>query len=327
MRVYGIKVKRNSPNISSMAIKISFINFKGGVAKTTTSVNFSACLANTKIKGKKPRVLLVDLDPQSNASLWLLGKTRFPLRNENQQEKTVYRMFLDMFPKEPKNFRFKDAVVESVVKDRHGHDVVPTLDLLPNTYEAIDLEERLMTHQGVLDYLARQLEDKEDSYDYMIFDCAPNLYYTTINALLFSNYYIVPVYPDYFSRAGVRILCKAIHERCKEYSKFATEKVELLGIILTRIKENATLDKGRAVDIENELKSLISQKYVSPDAVLFKDDYGNAINFNDSTDVGRSEESELPTIFYTPRTESVKKYTERLELFTMKVLEEIEKRS
>lgn len=310
-----------------MVIKISFINFKGGVAKTVTSVNFSACLANTKIKGKNPRVLLVDLDPQSNASLWLLGKKRFPKRNEEQQDKTVYRMFMDMFPKEPKNFRFKEAVVGSVVKDRYENDVVPTLDLLPNTYEAIDLEERMMTHQGVLDYLARQLEDKEDSYDYIVFDCAPNLYYTTLNALLYSNYYIIPVYPDYFSRAGVRILCKAVHGRYKEYKKFATEKAELLGIILTRIKENATLDKGRAVDIENELNSLISQKYVSPDAVLFKDDYGNAISFNDSTDIGRSEESELPTIYYTPRTESIKKYTERMELFTRKVLEEIKERS
>jgi len=310
-----------------MAIKISFINFKGGVAKTTTAVNFSACLANTKIDGENPTVLLVDLDPQSNASLWLLGKTRFPIRNEHQQEKTVFRMFMDMFPREPKNFRFKDAVVQSVVKDRHGHDLVPTLDLLPNTYDAIDLEERMMTHQGVLDYLAKQLEDKEDSYDYMVFDCAPNLYYTTINALLFSNFYIIPVYPDFFSRAGVRVLCKAIHERYKEYTKFATEKPELLGLILTRIKENATLDQGRAVDLESELKTLIAQKYVSPDAILFRDDNGDPIYFNDSTQIGRSIESEAPTMFYSAGGSTIQTYKARMQTFTNKVLEEIERRS
>lgn len=310
-----------------MATKISFVNFKGGVAKTTTAVNFSACLARRSIRGNNPRVLLVDLDPQSNASLWLLGKQRFPVRNETQTDKTVYQLFLDMFPKMTTTFRFKGAVVQSVVKDRYGNDLVPTLDLLPNTYEAIDLEERLMTRQGVLDYLARQLEDVEGAYDYIVFDCAPNLYHTTLNALFFSHYYIIPVYPDYFSRAGVRILCQSIHERCKEYKKFLTEKVSLLGIILTRIKENAPLDIGRSVDIEKELNNLITQKLVSPDAVLFKYPNGDAIYFNDSVSISRSEEAEVPTILMTPRSASVEKYTERMEAFTDQVLKEIGRRN
>jgi len=113
------------------AAKISFINFKGGVAKTTTAVNFAAMLAERGYS-----TLLVDLDPQSNSTQWLLGEKRGTHRIQNEVTKTVYQLFLDRIQKTHK-FRFADSVVKAVVQNPSGLSLTPNLDLLPNTYRAI----------------------------------------------------------------------------------------------------------------------------------------------------------------------------------------------
>jgi chromosome partitioning protein len=119
------------------AIKISFINFKGGVGKTTLAVNFAAMLNK-----KNHKTLLVDLDPQANASMYLLPPELMEKRISREGEeihKTTYQMFLDEI-EGTRLFRFTEAVVESVVRDKRGYPLTPNLDLLPNTYEAINLE-------------------------------------------------------------------------------------------------------------------------------------------------------------------------------------------
>jgi len=293
-----------------MVKKISFINFKGGVAKTTTAVNFAAILAD-----REKKVLLVDLDPQSNASLWLLGKKRF-LDRLNNPDKTIYQLFLDII-NSTHNFRFNESVVKAVAKDNRGHSVTPHLDLLPNTYEAIDLEERLALGQANFEILKRQLEDIQDTYDFIIFDCAPNLYLTTINALLFSNYYIIPIFPDYFSRSGLTILVKQIKKILDKYGKFSDDNLQLLGVLLTRIKTN-TLDPGRRIDVERALKELTTNGLVSPDATVFKP------YFNDTVEVPRSVESFLPTIYYRTSDYRIEQYIKKMNKLVDDVLEKID---
>lgn len=119
------------------AAKISFINFKGGVAKTTTAVNFAATIA-----ARGYSTLLVDLDPQSNSTQWLLGDKRGTQRIQNEPTKTVNQLFLDRAQKTAK-FRFADAVVKAVAQNNSGLSITPNLDLLPNTYRAIKLEQEL----------------------------------------------------------------------------------------------------------------------------------------------------------------------------------------
>jgi len=295
------------------AAKISFINFKGGVAKTMTSVNFAATLAD-----RGYRVLLADLDPQSNASLWLLGEDRFPARLD-EPYRTVYQLFRDRLDG-THHFRFNEAVVKTVAKDDRGHVVTPTLDLLPNTYHAVDLEDRLHVGQGNMDIFKLQMEDIQTQYDFMIFDCAPNLYLTTINALLFSNYFIIPLYPDYFSRVGLIILCREVKRIWDRYGRFSGEDLELLGILISRIKEGATLDKGRKVDLERGLKQLIEEGIVSPNAEMFEP------YFNDSVEIPRSVEAFVPTIYYKRYDPRIKTYIDRMNEFADVALGKIKTR-
>ena len=292
-----------------MVVKVAFVNFKGGVAKTITSVNFAAMLAD---RGKK--VLLIDLDPQSNASLWLLGESRFPRRSE-EPEKTVYQLFLDRLPDHDRRFRFNNAVVRAVAQDSHGHSVTPNLDLLPNTYHSIDLERKLMTEQGVIDILKLQLEDVAEQYDFIVYDCAPNLYLTTTNVLLFSNFYVVPVYPDFFSRAGLTILCREVKRIWDRHERFSDDDLELCGVIITRIKENAPLDAGKRVDLETGLNELKADGSVSPHSLVFTP------FFNDSVEIARSIEAFVPTIHYNTHDPRIQRYTERIGTFCDEALE------
>jgi chromosome partitioning protein len=295
-----------------MAIKISFVNFKGGVAKTITAVNFAAVLANRRYK-----TLLVDMDPQSNASLWLLGGeregTRF-MERLNEPRKTVYQLFLDQI-EETNHFSFSDAVIKDVVTEERG------LDLLPNTYQAIDLEGKLVTGGGLGSInhviLKRQLKDVEQDYDFVVFDCAPNLYLTTINALLFSNYYIIPVNPDYFSRSGLIILGRQIRRIWDKCGVLSDDDLELLEVLITRIKEGATLDVSRRVDLERGLEELKREGIVSPNAVLFQ------TFFNDTVSVPRSIEKGIPTIHDDMSYGPLAKYVERLNEFTDEALKQI----
>ena len=298
-----------------MATKISFINFKGGVAKTTLAVNFAATLAR---RGHK--TLLVDLDPQSNASLWLLGPDRFLARLE-EPIKTVYQLFLDRIPHVTGghlNFRFNDAVVKAVAQDKRGYAVTPHLDLLPNTFKAVELEHHLSASNApTYDILKKGLEDVQTAYDYIVFDCAPNLYLTTINALLFSDYYIIPVYPDYFARAGLTILTKEIKKNLDKFKGYVGEAPKLLGIVITRIKTGATLDVGRKIDLETSLKDLIRDDVVSPHAIVFK------TYFNDTVEVSRSIEKFIPSIFHKPYYPPMTSYIERMNKFVDEFLDTV----
>lgn len=295
-----------------MVAKISFINFKGGVAKTTLAVNFAATLAKQELK-----TLLVDLDPQSNASLWLLGPSRFIARLD-EPTKTVYQLFYDRIPHVSQGhlkFRFNDAVVKAVAQDKRGHAVTPHLDLLPNTFEAIELEHHLSASNAPnYDILKKQLENVESMYDYIVFDCAPNLYLTTINALLFSSYYIIPVYPDYFARAGLTILIRQIKKNLDRYSGYIGDSTELLGIVITRIKGGATLDIGRKTDLETGLKVLMREGVVSSDAIVFE------TYFNDTVEVPRSIEEFIPSIYHKPYYGPMVSYIERMDNFVDEVL-------
>ena len=111
-----------------MARKISFINYKGGVGKTSLIVNTAAALAKM---GK--RVLLFDLDTQSNASIWLLKLDRWNKINSTG-EGSIYSIF------DPGKAHIKDLIIKDVVEGKNGEKLLPGLDLVPTTFNLTDLE-------------------------------------------------------------------------------------------------------------------------------------------------------------------------------------------
>lgn len=308
-----------------MAIKISFINFKGGVGKTTLAVNFAATL------GKKDyKTLLVDLDPQANASIYLLSPELMERRiskDGGETHKTTYQMFLDIIEQTHK-FNFDEAVIECVVRDERGNVLNTNLDLLPNTYEAIDLEYKLRAYQGVAaSILKRQMRNSpaEDRYDFIIFDCPPNLYMTTVNALVYSDYFIIPVYPDPFSYFGLDVLCKEIQRRIRDnIDVVGSNPPKLLAVIFSRVKRQAThfitQNKAQFERLIEELKKSEDLRIVSEITEIFSDE---DLMFGDTVVVPDSVDKHIPVVHGKQSHEQIKKYTETMDRIVDRILEKI----
>jgi chromosome partitioning protein len=186
-----------------MAI-VSVINQKGGVAKTTTSLNVAASWAQM---GRK--VLLIDLDPQSSATKAVFGDREF--------DNTVYDVVMGKLPAE-------QAIVHS---DEFGIDVMPAEILL----SGIDIQ--LAAHFGRERILRRKLEFIKDKYDSILIDCSPSLGLMTINALMASEDIIIPICPEYFSLKGIDLILETL----QNIRTGLGYKIGVKGVVITRFRE------------------------------------------------------------------------------------------
>ena len=173
-----------------MARKISFINYKGGVGKTSIVVNIAGVLAKMGL-----RVLVVDLDAQSNSSVWLMRLDRWNLLAMGEG-KGLISIFI------PGKDHLRDCILEDVVQDREEKILLPGLDLIPTTFEFIDLEHEFQPpHHGENHFqrFSRQIQEIESDYDYILFDCPPNVLRASESALFACNEIYVPANPDALS--------------------------------------------------------------------------------------------------------------------------------
>lgn len=209
---------------------ISLVNQKGGVGKTTTSINLSASLA---VEGKS--VLLVDLDPQGNATTGVGF-------NKGDIDKSVYEVF-----------NGTASINEVVLKTRfRGLDLLPSsLQLAGIDIELLDKGREDPNFQKSYQF-KKSIDLVRDNYDYIIVDCPPSLGLITTNALTGSDSVIIPVQCEFFALEGITQLLNAIMLTKKKLNP----NLKLEGVLLTMFDSRANL----SIEVIEEIRSYFKDK-------------------------------------------------------------------
>ncbi len=245
-----------------MARKITFINYKGGVGKTSCIVNIGAFLAK---RGK--RVLLVDLDAQSNSSIWLMRVERWNTLNTTRQG-SIYSIF------EPGEQQLQDILVRDVVEERDGEKLLPGLDLLPTTFDLIDLEHEYAPpdHEPVYVRFWNQLKALEADYDYILFDCPPNVLRASQCGLFCANEVIVPANPDALSLIGFTLLTAKLVQFNERSSSFRMagmgNQAMINGVLFNSVKASTDIEVPK-MRMQFRINQFRNQKKVSPQTRIF----------------------------------------------------------
>ena len=212
---------------------IAFINLKGGVAKTTTTVGLATLLSGTF--GKK--VLVIDLDPQTNCTTMLIGEDRWNELNSNGN--TLFTLFKDALD-ETSTFDMKATLQKNVSNIRD----VTGLDLIPSSLDMIDLQDRIASApQGKFyannptEIIKRAVKNIKNDYDYILIDCPPNMGLITLNGLRIADGYVIPTIPDVLSTYGI----PQIINRVNKFSEATGDEIECLGIVATKVRMQSSL--------------------------------------------------------------------------------------
>ena len=245
-----------------MARRIAFINYKGGVGKTSLVVNLAACLAKL---GK--RILLCDFDTQSNASIWLLKLERWNKINA-ANEGALYSIF------DPGRARLRDIVVKDVVQDKAGAKALPGLDLVPTTFNLVDLESEYIGDPKRPAYLIfqQQLAEIEGGYDFILFDCPPNILRASQCGLFSANEIYVPANPDALSLIGFTLLVEKLSKFHALSASFRTGAMgpaaQVHGIIFNSIKTGTDIEVPK-MRMQLRLNQCKTAKRAAPTAKIF----------------------------------------------------------
>ncbi len=203
---------------------IAIANQKGGVGKTTTAVNLSACLAK---RGK--RVLLIDCDPQGNSTSGIgVDKRRC--------EKTVYDVIIN-------DTEMKDAVVKTEYEN---------LDVCPSNISLSGAEIELVSEMGRESKLKNAVRSLGESYDIILIDAPPSLGLITINVLTAANSVIVPIQCEYYALEGVSQLVATI----KKVKQVLNPELDIEGILMTMFDSRTNL----SMQVVEEVKKFFPNK-------------------------------------------------------------------
>ena len=212
-----------------MAKIMSIANQKGGVGKTTTAVNLSACIA---ARGK--RVLLIDIDPQGNASSGL-----GIVADEN---KSIYNVLIE------------ELDIKSTIKAT----MVKKLDVCPANIDLAGAEVELVSMISRETRLKDAIDEIKDAYDYIIMDCPPSLGLITLNAFTASDSVLVPIQCEYYALEGLGQLVNTI----KLVQKHLNKELEIEGVVLTMFDARTNLSSDVAKEVEKYFGNKVFQTVI-----------------------------------------------------------------
>jgi len=204
---------------------IAIVNQKGGVGKTTTATNMATALAATYMK-----TLLIDLDPQGNAS------TGLGISYE-QRTRTIY-----------------DVIVDNVtIEDTTLVTTIPNLSLVPATVDLSAAEIEIINVNKREFILKSKLEIARKEYDYIVIDCPPSLGLLTINALTAADSLIIPLQCEFFALEGLSHLLKTV----ELIKKSLNSSLQIQGILLTMYDKRNKLTEQVEADVRECLGSMV----------------------------------------------------------------------
>lgn len=234
---------------------IAIANQKGGVGKTTTTINLSACLAEM---GQK--VLVIDVDPQGNTTSGL-GI------DKNNVENTVYELMLG-------ESEIRECIHKSVMDDL---DVIPSnVNLAGAEIELIDIDER--------EYILKKVTDElKDEYDFIMLDCPPSLSMLTVNAMTAANTVLVPIQCEYYALEGLSQLIRTINLVTKKLNP----ELEMEGVVFTMYDARTNLSLQVVENVKSNLKQTVYKTIIPRNIRLAEaPSHGLPINLYDSKSAG-----------------------------------------
>jgi len=209
---------------------IAFVNQKGGVGKTTSSINLSASLG---LLGKK--TLLVDLDPQGNSTTGV-GISKSEL------DSSIYELFVD-------KVNVKDVIIKTRFKNLYT--IPASINLAGVDMELMELAREDSSFVAQLQ-LKKHLEQVKDVFDYIILDCPPSLGLITTNALAAADSVIIPVQCEFFALEGIMQLLNSIMIAQKKLNP----TLDIEGVLLTMLDNRTNL----GLEVVEEIKSYFKEK-------------------------------------------------------------------